>query len=89
MALLPTTLLVLALLLLSCNSVVAGPLAVGACYSACNAGYVACMAGSGLVAGTTGPVGWYAWLTGAAASCSIVQGTCMAACTALLAAPTP
>ena len=47
------------------------------------------MSGSGLVAGTTGPVGWWAWLTGAAAACSAGQGVCMAACTSLLIAPTP
>ncbi len=60
----------------------AGPIAAGsavaACYSACNAGYVTCMASSWLV----GPVGWYAWLTGAGAGCSAVQGACMAACIA-------
>jgi hypothetical protein len=51
------------------------------------------MTASGLVAGTAGPVGWYAWATGAAASCSVIQGTCMAACTAgglaVAVAPTP
>jgi hypothetical protein len=67
----------------------AGPLTVGACYSCCNAGYVACMSASGLVAGTTGPVGWWAWLTSAAAGCSAVQGACMAACSATIVAPTP
>ena len=40
-----------------------------------------------------GPVGWWAWITGAgsiggaAAACSAAQGLCMAACTPLL--PTP
>ena len=67
----------------------AGPVAVGVCYSACNAGYVSCLAGYGIVAGTTGPIGWWAWLTSAPAGCSAIQGTCMAACTALFAAPTP
>ena len=75
----------------------AGPIAAGSavslCYTACNTGYVTCMTGSGLVAGTTGPVGWWAWLTGAAASCSAVQGACMAGCAAtglaVTAAPTP
>lgn len=66
-----------------------GPVAVGVCYSACNAGYVACMTASGLTAGVTGPVGWWAWLTGAAAGCSLTQGACMTACTTLVAAPTP
>ena len=65
-----------------------GPVLVGACYTACNAGYVACMSASGLVAGTTGPVGWWAWLTGAAAACSFTQGACMSACTTLVVAPT-
>lgn len=75
----------------------AGPIAassaVSLCYTACNTGYVTCMASSGLVAGVSGPVGWVAWLTGAAGSCSLVQGACMAACTAVglatAAAPTP
>ncbi len=75
----------------------AGPIAAGSavsvCYTACNAGYVTCMTSSGLVAGTTGPVGWWAWATGAAASCSAVQAACMTTCTAVglatAAAPTP
>ena len=75
----------------------AGPILAGSavtvCYTACNAGWCACMTASGLVAGTTGPVGWYAWATGAAAGCSVIQGTCMAACTAgglaMTVAPTP
>lgn len=75
--------------------VIGGPItagsAVAACYTACNAGYVACMSGSGIVAGTTGPVGWWAWLTSAAAACSATQGVCMSACTAggVAAAATP
>ena len=81
----------------STTKVEAGPIMAGsgvaACYTACNAGYVTCMLGSGLVAGTTGPVGWWAWATSAAAGCSAIQGTCMAACTAVglaaAAAPTP
>mmetsp|Transcript_16384 Transcript_16384/g.33349 ORF Transcript_16384/g.33349 Transcript_16384/m.33349 type:complete len:83 (-) Transcript_16384:103-351(-) len=50
-------------------------------------------AAAGLVAGTTGPVGWYAWLTSAPAGCSAVQGVCMATCAAtaagMCAAPAP
>jgi hypothetical protein len=46
------------------------------------------MSESGLVAGVGGPVGWWAWLTGATATCSALQGTCMAACTPLLIAST-
>jgi len=50
---------------------------------------VSCLAGYGIVAGTTGPVGWIAWLTSAAAGCSAAQGACMSACTVTLALPTP
>ncbi len=90
-------LLTMSVVVLSLHLSEAGPIAAGSavasCYTACNAGYVTCMAASGLVAGTTGPVGWYAWATGAAAGCSTVQGACMAACTAgglaVAAAPTP
>ena len=78
------TILSISLVLL--NVCEAGPIAAGsavaACYTACNTGYVTCMAASGLVAGTTGPVGWWAWITSAAGGCSIVQGACMTACTA-------
>lgn len=53
----------------------AGPImagsAVAACYTACNVGYVTCLASSGIVAGATGPIGWWAWLTGAPAGCSL------------------
>ena len=77
------------LFLVALGVAVAGPIAWGACQTACNAGWVTCMSASGLVAGTTGPVGWWAWLTGAAASCSAIQGACMAACTPVLVAPTP
>ena len=70
----------------------AGPIAAGSgvamCYSACNAGYVTCMLGCGLVVGVGGP------LAGpAAAACSVTQGACMSACTvsglAVVVAPTP
>jgi len=73
---------VLTCLLLLQVAVDAGFATIGLCYTACNAGYVTCMSGSGLVAGTTGPVGWWAWLTSAAAGCSAVQGSCMAMCAA-------
>ncbi|CAF0957721.1 unnamed protein product [Rotaria magnacalcarata] len=80
-----------------------GPLAYGACQTACNYGAVTCYSLAGLTFGVstaaataTGPVGWWAWLTStptstltAAAACSVAQGTCMAACTPLLIAPTP
>ena len=75
----------------------AGPImagsAVAACYTVCNVGYATCMGSSGLVAGVAGPVGWWAWVTGAAAGCSAIQAACMTACTAgglaAAAAPTP
>lgn len=80
----------------------AGPVAWGACQTACNSAAVYCYAQAGLVFGAftlgsaaTGPVGWLAWLTGgssvsaAAAACSAAQGVCMAACTPLLVAPSP
>ena len=69
----------------------AGPLTVGACYTVCNAAVCACYASAGLVFGTQ-PVGWWAAIWGlpaAAAKCSAAQGVCMAACTALVVAPTP
>jgi hypothetical protein len=65
-----------------------GPVVVGLCYTACNAAVVSCYASSGLVFGAIGPVGWMAWLTSAAATCSLAQGACMAACTTLAIAPT-
>jgi hypothetical protein len=88
--------MIMILCLHACTKCVeAGPImagsAVAACYTACNAGYVTCLAASGLVAGATGPVGWWAWATSAATGCSAVQAACMAACTAggLAAAVTP
>ena len=85
------TIQLLVLLALACAParVDAGPLTVGACYTACNTGWVTCLGGYGIVAGTTGPVGWWAWMTSAPAMCSAVQGTCMAACTTTVALPTP
>eukprot|EP00465_Bigelowiella_longifila_P000746 CAMPEP_0185280520 /NCGR_PEP_ID=MMETSP1359-20130426/66177_1 /TAXON_ID=552665 /ORGANISM="Bigelowiella longifila, Strain CCMP242" /LENGTH=56 /DNA_ID=CAMNT_0027875789 /DNA_START=648 /DNA_END=818 /DNA_ORIENTATION=- len=56
------------------------------------------MAAAGLTVGVpaaavTGPVGLWAWITSAAAACSVVQGSCMSSCTAVglltAAAPTP
>ena len=66
-----------------------GPLACGACFTACNAGWVSCLAGYGIVAGTTGPIGWYAWLVSAPAMCSGIQSACMIGCGTLCLAPTP
>ena len=74
-------------------SCAAGIAFYGSCQTACNVGYVGCMSASGLVAGTTGPVGWWAWLTSAAGACSATQGLCMAGCATqaagMCAAPVP
>ena len=75
----------------------AGPImagsAVAACYTACNAAWVTCLAGYGIVAGTTGPIGWGAWWASAPACCSAAQGACMSVCVAAglatAVAPTP
>eukprot|EP00013_Stygamoeba_regulata_P001431 CAMPEP_0177630906 /NCGR_PEP_ID=MMETSP0447-20121125/1464_1 /TAXON_ID=0 /ORGANISM="Stygamoeba regulata, Strain BSH-02190019" /LENGTH=42 /DNA_ID= /DNA_START= /DNA_END= /DNA_ORIENTATION= len=37
----------------------AGPALVGACYTACNAGVVACYAAAGVTFGVAGPIGWW------------------------------
>jgi hypothetical protein len=79
----------LLVLIASIASVSGGPIALGLCYTACNAGVVSCYGASGLVFGVSGPVGWVAWLTSAAAMCSAAQGVCMVACTAIGPAPTP
>ncbi|CAE6407261.1 unnamed protein product [Rhizoctonia solani] len=75
-----------AALAFNAGQVQAGPIAMGLCYSACNAGYVTCCASAGATAGTfTLGLGVPAALAG----CSVIQGACMSACTPLLAAPTP
>merc|ERR1712129_256052 len=65
----------------------------GTCQTACNAAYATCLAASGLTAGVTGPVGWWAWLTSAPALCSAAQGAGMATCfvtaAGMCAAPAP
>ncbi|KAF8604944.1 hypothetical protein BDV93DRAFT_521837 [Ceratobasidium sp. AG-I] len=64
----------------------AGPIAMGLCYSACNAGYTTCCTVAGVTAGTfTFGLG----VPAAIAACSVIQGTCMATCTPLLTAPSP
>ena len=75
----------------------AGPIAAGStiayCYSLCNVSYVSCLAYYGIVAGTTGPIGWWAWIVAAPTWCSGLQGACMSGCTvvgtAAAMAPTP
>ena len=54
----------------------------GTCQTACNAGWVTCMSGAGLVAGATLGVGGGV----AAIGCSVAQGACMAACASTAAA---
>ncbi len=70
-------------------SCAAGLVYYGTCQTACNAGWVTCMSGAGLVAGATVGVGGVV----AAAGCSVAQGACMATCattaTAACAAPIP
>lgn len=84
-----SSILVLAatLTLTDAGPIVAGS-AVALCYTACNAGYVACMATAGLSAGMIGPLAF-----AAGAACSLTQGACMAACVstglALTVTPTP
>ncbi|CAG8710320.1 36361_t:CDS:2 [Gigaspora margarita] len=74
------------LILLISSTANAGPIVYIVCQSSCNAGWVACYAAGGLVAGTvTGGLGAPA----AAILCNIAQGACMAACAASLLAPTP
>ncbi len=63
-------------------------IAVGCCFTACNAARVACYATAGLVAGT---VTAGAAIPAAAVACNAGQGLCMGACSAgavtLTAAP--
>ncbi|CCO26788.1 hypothetical protein BN14_00819 [Rhizoctonia solani AG-1 IB] len=60
-----------AALALNAGQAQAGPIAMGLCYSACNAGYVTCCASAGTTAGTfTLGLGVPAALAG----CSIIQG---------------
>ncbi|QRV90993.1 transmembrane protein [Ceratobasidium sp. AG-Ba] len=81
-----TSLVALIAVTMNVQQAQAGPVAMGLCYSACNAGYVTCCTTAGAVAGTfTLGLG----VPAALFACSAVQGACMAACTPLLAAPTP
>lgn len=89
--------LIVTIIAVMVSQVSAGFLTVGACYTACNAGVVACYSAAGLIFGVSvvsGPPGWWTMITGggaaaAAATCSAAQGVCMAACTATVIAPTP
>jgi len=62
-----------------------GPIAWGACQTACNAAYCTCLASLGLTAGVAFPPS----LILSGGLCSAAQAACMAACTPLLVAPTP
>mmetsp|Transcript_28911 Transcript_28911/g.52373 ORF Transcript_28911/g.52373 Transcript_28911/m.52373 type:complete len:98 (-) Transcript_28911:121-414(-) len=70
-------------------SCAAGLVYYGTCQTACNAGWVTCMSGAGLVAGVTLGIGGVVGAVG----CSVAQGACMAICgataTAMCAAPVP
>ncbi|CAE6520723.1 unnamed protein product [Rhizoctonia solani] len=81
-----TSTLAFVVLTLNARHVHAGPVAMGACYTACNVGYVTCCAGAGATVGLfTLGLG----VPAALAACSVVQGACMAACVPLGLAPTP
>ncbi|CAF1468521.1 unnamed protein product [Adineta steineri] len=55
-----------------------GPLSYAACQTACNKGAMTCYGIAGVTFGV-----------GAVPACGLAQGSCMAACTPLLVAPTP
>jgi hypothetical protein len=56
----------------------------GACQTGCNAAWVACVAAAG---GTAGVATAGAAVPAAIASCSVLQGACMAACAAMALSP--
>jgi hypothetical protein len=88
----PTMFFQLLVVFTSLATAFSGPAAVALCYTACNAGYGTCLGLVGVTAGVTAPVTWAGWFYGvpaACAGCSLVQGTCMAACTPILLTPTP
>lgn len=75
----------LILVLLAANCI-AGPGASLLCMGGCNAAAVACYASAGAVMGTvTAGVG----IPAAIFACNAAQGVCMAACAAMVVAPTP
>lgn len=85
-------LILILLLLVASKFTDAGPIAAGSaaalCYTACNAGYAACMTAAGLSAGMIGPLAFAAGV-----ACSVTQGACMSACVgvglAVTVTPTP
>ena len=63
-----------------------GLIALGICYTGCNAVWAACYAAAGSVAGTvTAGAGIPVVIVG----CNTAQGACMTACSVALALPTP
>ena len=83
---LSTKLAFMALIILSIliSTAQAGPIALGICYTGCNALWVTCVAGAGGVAGvSTGGLA----VAPAILACNTGQGTCMTACTVALALP--
>ena len=74
------------LLILLIKKSVTGGLALGLCYSGCNALWVACVSAAGGIAGvTTGGLGVPASII----ACNTAQGVCMSSCVAALLLPTP
>lgn len=76
----------LLLVLLFTSQAFAGPIASLLCMGGCNAAAVACYGAAGVVMGTI-TLGLGA--PPAILACSAAQGTCMAACAAMVVAPTP
>ncbi|CAF1409581.1 unnamed protein product [Adineta steineri] len=60
------------------HSVSGGPLTYAACQTACNKGAMSCYGSAGVIFGV-----------GAVLTCGLAQGSCMIACTPLLAPVTP
>jgi hypothetical protein len=61
-----------------------GLAAYGLCQTGCNAAWVACVAAAG---GTAGVVTAGAAVPAAVIACSVLQGSCMAACAAMALSP--
>ena len=79
-------LLVLFMMVILTFMVQAGPLAMGICFTGCNALWVTCVAAGGGVAGvSTGGLG----VPAAILACNVGQGFCMSSCAIALALPTP
>ena len=66
---LPVLLLLAGFFIPAGGGIIGTPLAVGLCYTACNAAAIACYAGFGVIFGV-----------GSVPVCSVAQGACMATC---------